>query len=82
MGYVKATIYSDIKISYVMFNLAESSVLLMFMYSFAINFSYRFHVNNKNFNLTASKLDRKIYKTNNIILAISLCLIIMAKYLK
>lgn len=79
-GYLYALFNQHSKDSYNLYGIFNGVILLTFLYSYAINFSYRFHVNNKNFDLTASDLDRKTYKINNVILAISLTLIVLFKY--
>lgn len=79
-GSVYTLFYINAPKTGVLHDITECIFIFTFLVSYAINFSYRFFVNNKNFNLVASNLDRKIYKINNVILAISLIIIAYFKY--
>lgn len=62
-----------------LFVFIRGAALLVFSYSYSTNFSYRFHVNNKNFNFVASSDDVSKYKINNILLFISVVVIGLLK---
>ena len=81
VGYLYEFFSQHTKEMHSVYGILNGVILLTFLYSYAINFSYRFHVNNKKLNLVASESDENIYKINNIVLTISLGLIFLFKYL-